>query len=484
MKRSRSQTELINSARLSKEQESPDRSESPDSSSEDNELIKTFFTILFNLPVDKNNKHDTIVPNNIVTRSSTYKKLSIKNFILKDIKRPIKTLKDLIEILDIPERTNNTSFEEIISVNPADPEDLSSSLGQYMEDLENRVNKNTPKEKQKEKQKENQKEKPKEKPKEKQKEKPKENPRKKVTDREHNKHQKEQFMYETMQRSLCSHLKTLDSFVGMDLIKQQITNQILFFILDLYDPGMFLHAVITGNPGTGKTSIAGIIAKIYCSIGFLQNDNVIIAKRDNLIAGYLGQTALKTKKVLDSARGSVLLIDEVYALGSEQGEDSFSKECIDTINQYLSEHVNDMICLIAGYKDSIDNSFFRYNKGLRRRFPWTFHINDYSSSELYEIFMIQLRLEQSDKPGQWSIGPDLKKEYIISKFQESKDRIKDNGGFTGILVDRCKIYYARRIFKKDPDISKVITKIDFDEAFNSVLVKEHKKFNNHELMYT
>ena len=157
---------------------------------------------------------------------------------------------------------------------------------------------------------------------------------------------------------LIMSLKELEGMIGMESIKQNIVNQLLLFLQNLNDPGMFLHTVLTGNPGCGKTSICHILAKIYKSMGFIQKSDIVVADRPALIGQWLGETSIKTKKVLDSARGGVLLIDEAYSLGNEEGRDSFSKECIDTINQYLSEHVDEFVCIIAGYKDDLNKCFF------------------------------------------------------------------------------------------------------------------------------
>ena len=119
----------------------------------------------------------------------------------------------------------------------------------------------------------------------------------------------------------------------------------------------------------------------------LENDNFITATRSDLVAKYLGQTADKTQKVIDSALGGVLFIDEAYSLGNQEQRDSFSKECIDTINENLTEKKTDFICIIAGYKDEIESCFFSYNSGLERRFPVRFTIEEYKPEELYLIFI-------------------------------------------------------------------------------------------------
>ena len=97
-----------------------------------------------------------------------------------------------------------------------------------------------------------------------------------------------------------------------------------------------MHIMITGDPGVGKTTIATLLSKIYLSLGILESDTFISPRRSDLIAEYLGQTAVKTNKLLESAKGGVVFIDEAYSLGDKQGRDSFSRECINAINQFLS----------------------------------------------------------------------------------------------------------------------------------------------------
>lgn len=279
---------------------------------------------------------------------------------------------------------------------------------------------------------------------------------------------KERIGYKNQVRELVSALKELRDMIGMESIKQNIVNQLLLFLQGLNDSGMFLHTVLTGNPGVGKTSLCHILAKIYKSMGFLKKSEVVVADRPSLIGQWLGETSIKTKKVLDSARGCVLLIDEAYSLGSEEGRDSFSKECIDTINQYLSEHVDELVCIVAGYKDMLNKCFFNHNPGLSRRFPWRYHINDYTIENMYDIMMVQIG------DSGWSFKPG--KEYILSVMNKNKKLFKNNGGDTKNFFEKCKICHAQRIFGTSEQ-KKLVTEEDIKEAiklFNETQ-NEHKK---------
>lgn len=186
---------------------------------------------------------------------------------------------------------------------------------------------------------------------------------------------------------LIEPLETLQDMVGLEDIKDSIFKQVVFHLQDLDNGNKDMHhTVIKGPPGVGKTQISHIIAKIYKGLGFLKKDTVVSVKRDDLIAGYLGQTAMKAKKKYEEALGGVLLIDEAYALGDGSDKDSYSKEAIDLLTSYLSEHGHEFICIIAGYKEALEKRFFSVNEGLARRFNIHYEIKPYSGTDICQIF--------------------------------------------------------------------------------------------------
>lgn len=256
---------------------------------------------------------------------------------------------------------------------------------------------------------------------------------------------------------LVDSLIELRDLIGMEKVKEEIVNQILLFMQKMNDPNMFLHTVLTGNPGAGKTTLCNILAKIYKNMGFLSNDKVIVADRSQLIGQWLGETSIKTKQVLESAKGGILLIDEAYSLGSAEGRDSFSKECIDCINQYLSENAEDFVCIIAGYKEDLDNCFFKQNRGLERRFPWRYNIEQYKPEELYQIFDLQATKDK------WKLK--VKKEEVIALLTKHKSLFNNNGGDTKNLLDKCKICHAQRVFGSRK-AKKHLTQDDLKNGFN------------------
>ena len=255
-------------------------------------------------------------------------------------------------------------------------------------------------------------------------------------------------------------LQKLMDLIGMESIKSNIFNQLVFFLQNIepQHPHM-LHTCIQGPPGCGKTELANILADIYANLGIIREAKVVVARRSDLVAGFLGQTAMKTQEVIDSAKGGVLLIDEAYSLGNEDKKDSFAKECIDTINQNLTEGKADFICIIAGYKEDLEKSFFGFNSGLERRFPYRFTIEDYTAEDLCKIY--QTILARSD----WRINQEDEKK-MVEFFRKERGSFKFNGGDLENFVHFSKLAFAKnKIFKVGGDLERVIQMEDVLGAF-------------------
>lgn len=258
----------------------------------------------------------------------------------------------------------------------------------------------------------------------------------------------------------------LNNMIGMHNLKINILDQILFYIQKLQSDKIdFLHTVIYGSPGTGKTDVAKIIGTIFTNLGVLQKGTFKKVTRSDLIAGYLGQTAIKTHDVIKECVGGVLFIDEAYALGNNEKKDSYSKECIDTLCEALSDHKHDLMVIIAGYQQELEECFFNYNKGLDSRFPWRFKIDDYTHDDLYNIFVKKI------KDIEWKI--DEKNTINSEWFKKNKDYFPFYGRDIENLLTKIKIAHSRRIFGKSNLLKKCITMDDIENGFKIYLKNEN-----------
>lgn len=188
----------------------------------------------------------------------------------------------------------------------------------------------------------------------------------------------------------------LDSLVGLDDVKKDIKNLMNLVKVrrlrkenGLPIPPMSLHMVFMGNPGTGKTTVARIISGLYAAIGVLEKGQLIEVDRSGLVAGYVGQTALKTQEVIKSALGGVLFIDEAYSLASG-GENDFGREAIETILKEMEDHRDELIVVVAGYDGPMEK-FINSNPGLQSRFNKYFYFPDYNGEQLLYIFKGQCK---------------------------------------------------------------------------------------------
>lgn len=235
------------------------------------------------------------------------------------------------------------------------------------------------------------------------------------------------------------------------------------------------HRFLLGNcMVTHNTTIAKLIGEMYKNMGILSIDGCFkIAKREDFVAEYLGQTAIKTKKLLESCHGGILFIDEAYALGSGNREnDSFSKEAIDTLNAFLSENADCFCCIVAGYEDEIKNCFFSINKGLERRFQWIHKIDEYSPKELAEMFF-----KIVERIG-WFC--DVKLKTMENIVLNHKEFFTFYGGDIEALVSKCKITHSKRIFSLENPIKHLITEQDIIDAIK--MTKPNRLYSREEDM--
>ena len=275
------------------------------------------------------------------------------------------------------------------------------------------------------------------------------------------------------------HLIELDKMIGIIDVKNNIVDQILFYVQNLHlNSGIdFMHTVLYGPPGTGKTEIAKIIGKIFAKLGILKNNYFKKVTRTDLVAGYLGQTALKTTSVINAALGGVLFIDEAYALGNSEKRDSFAKECIDTLCEALSDHKENLMIIIAGYETELNDCFFSYNQGLKSRFPWIFKTEKYDPIELKQIFIKKVF------DINWSIDDEINIEF----FESNKDIFPHFGRDMEILLLKTKIAHSRRVFCKSIEFKTIINNTDIEhglELFKKYINIENKREPNTYNMYS
>jgi energy-coupling factor transporter ATP-binding protein EcfA2 len=268
-------------------------------------------------------------------------------------------------------------------------------------------------------------------------------------------------------------LNELQNMIGMKALKENIVDQIIFYIQNFHTLNSnikgndFMHTVIYGPPGSGKTEIAKIIGSIFSKMGVLEKGTFKKVTRADLIAGYLGQTALKTRDVVKESLGGVLFIDEAYALGNEEKRDSFSKECIDTLCESLSDHKDNLMVIVAGYETDLNNCFFNYNQGLNSRFTWRFKTDEYTGDDLYKIFLKKVL------DGGWLLAEDSK---IDTKwFEKNKPHLKFYGRDVETLFAKTKIAHSRRVFCLDKSVKKILILKDLDKGLEIYLRNEDSK---------
>lgn len=186
-------------------------------------------------------------------------------------------------------------------------------------------------------------------------------------------------------------LAELDGLVGLEGVKQDVHSLMNFIKVSqirekrgMHVPTISYHLVFTGNPGTGKTTVARLVARLYYNMGILPQGQLVETDRSALVAGYLGQTAIKTQKVIQEAMGGVLFIDEAYSLAGET-DDSYGKEAIETILKAMEDHRDELVVIVAGYT-GLMHKFIESNPGLSSRFSKYFEFPDYYGDELLLIF--------------------------------------------------------------------------------------------------
>lgn len=263
-------------------------------------------------------------------------------------------------------------------------------------------------------------------------------------------------------------LKKLNEMIGLKSIKTSILDQLLYFMQKLHlSSNDYKHMILYGPPGTGKTEVAKILGSMYSKIGILSKNIFKKATRSDMVAGYLGQTAIKTEKLIKECLGGVLFIDEAYSLGHEdKSGDSYSKECLDTLCEALSYYKEDLIVIIAGYEKELDETIFKTNVGLKSRFIWRFKMESYDYNELYDIFKLMI------KNIEWTLSDDVNNEW----FKGKKDSFESYGRDIESLVTHVKISHSRRVYGNN-DVKTQISIEDMNKGYDRFIDNKKKQEN-------
>lgn len=256
-------------------------------------------------------------------------------------------------------------------------------------------------------------------------------------------------------------LKKLDSLIGLSEIKNEVKSMINLVkmqkkreIQGYKTVPITLHCVFTGNPGTGKTTVARILSDIYKEIGILHKGHLIEVDRTDLVGEYIGETAIKTQAKINEALGGILFIDEAYTLAKD-GRD-FGQEAIDTILKAMEDHRDELMVIVAGY-DQLMKNFINSNPGLKSRFKKTIHFNDYNANELEKIF----RLLCSKYQYELSTGAEEMMRLKIQKLEASKSTNFANARDIRNLFEEVIAKQATRLSTSTHGNINLITEQDF-----------------------
>ena len=257
----------------------------------------------------------------------------------------------------------------------------------------------------------------------------------------------------------------LDELIGLNSVKEEVRTLANFVKVQkqrqdqgLKSPKMSYHLVFTGSPGTGKTTVARIVARIYKDLGILKKGHLVETDRSGLVAEYMGQTAVKTNKLIDSALDGVLFIDEAYALVPENGGRDYGDEAIATLLKRMEDDRERLVVIIAGYTNEMQR-FIDANPGLQSRFNRYINFPDYSAKELFDIFKMYLKKNEYTMTDEASEYLQEKLNYIVAH----KDRNFGNARYMRNMFEKAAQKQANRLSEMTDLTKEQLTEITKDD---------------------
>lgn len=280
--------------------------------------------------------------------------------------------------------------------------------------------------------------------------------------------QEEQSEGQEEEKLLPEILSELDQLIGLEGVKHQVCSLVSVYKVQklrleygLKSDKNTMHLAFTGNPGTGKTTVARIIGRIYKQLDMLSKGHFIEASRTDLIASYQGQTATKVSKLIERAKGGVLFIDEAYSITENEQSDSYGRECITELTKALEDYRDDLVVIVAGYTKPMEQ-FFESNPGLKSRFNTFIEFGDYTESELFTIF------EKICMANYYILEESLEEKVrgIFNREIEEKDKNFANGRLARNIYDSMVTNHANRVAKLEVVNKEILMTLVEEDLFD------------------